>query len=210
MTDERWISVGAEGEAAIAPDLAEVMLGVSASDRKLDKAQIDVNARTSAVLSRLRELGVGEPDLAARGVSVQPMYDPKDGRRIAGYHVGRRVTARVRDLERLGDVLDGVVAAGANEVHGVEMSALDTSAPEHEALRRAVAAAHAKAEAIAAAAGIGLGKLVRLEEEGGVPVQPFPRARMAMAMEAAGTPTEVVAGELTITRRIRAWFDVAE
>ena len=94
------------------------------------------------------------------------------------------MTARVRDLDALGAVLDGIVAAGANEVHGAQMSASDPSASEHEALRAAVAAARAKAEAIADAAGVAVGRVERIEEEASHG-PPMPKRRM-MAMAEAG------------------------
>jgi uncharacterized protein YggE len=99
------------------------------------------------------------------------------------------------------------VAAGANEVHGAQMSASDPSAAEHEALRSAVTAARAKAEAIAEAGGVTLAGLARVEEEPdhGPPV---PRMRMLAAAEAADIPTEVAAGDLTVTRQVRAWFSI--
>jgi hypothetical protein len=117
------------------------------------------------------------------------------------------MTAKVRDLAGLGDVLDGLVAAGANEVYGAQMSAADPSAAEHEALRAAIIAAKAKAAALAEAGGVTLGGLARVEEEQAGPV-PMPRMRMMAAEMAADAPTEVAAGDLTVTRQIRAWFDL--
>ena len=118
------------------------------------------------------------------------------------------MTARVRDLEQLGSVLDGIVAAGANEVHGAQMASSDPAASEHEALRLAVEAGRAKAEAIAAAAGVTVGSVLRVEEE---PDHgpPMPKMRMMAMTESADVPTEVVAGDLTVTRRIRAWFEIS-
>lgn len=209
MSDERWIAVGAEGEASVAPDMAVVSLSVSGKAKELGPARDDVNARTSAVLERLRELGVAEADLNAPDVAIQPEYDyRRGGQQLLGYAVTRRVTARVRALDSLGSVLDGAVAAGANEVHGAEMAASDPSAAEHEALRRAVGAARAKAEAIAAAAGVSLGPVARVEEADGSGM-PQPRMRMAALAESADVPTEVAAGDLTVRRRIRAWFAIA-
>ena len=135
MIDEgRWISVTAEGEASVTPDLAVVSLSVTGSGRELAATRDDVNARSSSVLLRLRDLGIADGELDAPDVGIHPEYDYRHGQRLTGYRVARRVTARVRDLDRLGDVLDGVVAAGANEVHGARMSAADLSAAEHEAL----------------------------------------------------------------------------
>jgi uncharacterized protein len=209
MSDtERFISVVATGEASVAPDLAVVSFAVSGSGKQLAPTRDDVNARSSSVLARLRELGVAEGDLDAPDVGIHPEYDDRKGQKLTGYRVVRQMTAKVRDLDRLGEVLDGLVAAGANEMHGAQMSASDPSAADHEALRAAMAAARAKAEAVAEAGGVTLGGLARVEEEHAGPV-PMPRMRMmAVAEMSADAPTEVAAGDLTVTRQIRAWFSI--
>jgi uncharacterized protein YggE len=207
---ERWISVVATGEASVAPDMAVVSLTVSGKGRELGPTRDDVNRRTSEVLARLRELGVADADLNAPDVGIRPEYDyRKTGQKLVGYLVTRAVSARVRDLDTLGAVLDGVVAAGANEVHGAQMTASDPSSAEHEALGAAVEAARAKAAAIADASGVTLGGVARVEEDPDGGHVPMPRMHMAAMAEAGGIPTEVAAGDLTVTRRIRAWFDLA-
>lgn len=207
---ERWISVVATGEALVAPDMAVVSLTVSGKGRELGPTRDDVNRRTSEVLARLRQLGVADADLNAPDVGINPEYDyRKTGQKLVGYLVTRAVSARVRELDTLGPVLDGVVAAGANEVHGAQMTASDPSTAEHEALRAAVEAARAKAAAIADAAGVTLSGVARVEEEPDGGHVPMPRMRMAAMAEAGGIATEVAAGDLTVTRRIRAWFDLA-
>ena len=205
--DPRWIGVSAEGEASLAPDLAVVSLSVTGSGVELAATRDDVNARTSGVLARLRDLEIADGDLNAPDVGIHPEYDHRRGQRLTGYRVTRQVTARVRDLDRLGEVLDGVVAAGADEIHGARMSAADPSAAEHEALRAAVTAARAKAEVLATAAGVVLGAVARIEEADPTG-SPVPRLRMMAMAESADVPTEVAAGDLTVTRRIRAWFSI--
>jgi hypothetical protein len=203
---ERWISVSASGEASVAPDLALVRFAVAENGKELDAARQSVNVRASAVLARVRDLGVADADLRAPDVQIHPEYDYRHGQKLTGYRVVRRMTARVRDLDRLGALLDAVVAAGANEVQGAEMTASDPSAADHAALAAAVATARARATAIAEAAGVTLGDVVRVEEgepHGGQ--QPI--GMMAMA-ESADVPTEVAAGDLTVTRHIRAWFSI--
>ena len=209
MTEERWISVVASGEATVAPDLAVVSFAVSGSGKQLAPTRDDVNKRSSSVLAAIRGLGVADGDLNAPDVDIHPEYDYRKGQRLTGYRVVRQMTARVRDLDGLGDVLDGLVAAGANEVHGAQMTASDPSAAEHEALRAAITAARAKAQALAEAGGVTLGTLERVEEEHGGPV-PMPRMRMMAATAVAeDAPTEVAAGDLTVTRQVRAWFAIA-
>ena len=205
---KRWISVTGEGEATVAPDMAVVTMAVSAKGKELASTRDDVNTRTSAVLARLRELGVADADLQAPDVDIHPEYDyRRDAQKVIGYRVSRTVTARVRALDTLGDVLDGVSAAGANEVHGARMAASDPSAAEHAALAAAVEAAHASAEAIAGAAGVSLGTVIRVEEAERMDV-PRGAMRMSAMAEAGEVPTEVAAGELTVRRVVRARFGV--
>ncbi len=200
----RGISVVADGEASVSPDLALVSLTVSLSGKELAPTRDDVNTRASAVLAFARTAGIAKPDLNAPDLQIQPEYDYRHGQRLTGYRVARQVTIRVRDLDLLAAILDGVVAAGANEVQGAQMSAADASAAEHEALRNAVVAARAKAEVVATAAGAKVGEVLRIEEEPDFGGPPMPKMRMAMAADAV--QTEVATGDLTVTRRIRATF----
>jgi hypothetical protein len=206
--ERRGISVSAQGEASVAPDMAVVSLAVSGDGKELAPTRDDVNRRSSAVLASLRALDVADADISAPDVGIHPQYDYRKGQRVIGYRVARQVTVKVRDLDRLGSVLDGVVGAGANEVFGAQMSAADPSAAEHAALRSAVAAARAKAEVLADAAGVVLGAVARIEEEADHGGSPMPRMRMLAAAESADATTEVATGDLTVTRRIRAWFEI--
>ena len=208
MSDERWISLTGSGEASVAPDLAIVSFAVTGSGKELAPTRDDVNQRSSAVLAKLRDLGVAEGDLNAPDVGIHPEYDYRRGQRLIGYRVVRSMTAKVRDLDRLGDVLDGLVGAGANEVHGAQMSAADPSAAEHAALGSAVAAARAKADEVATAAGVTIGAVARIEEESELAGPPMPRMRMMAMSESADASTEVAAGDLTVARRVRAWFTI--
>jgi uncharacterized protein YggE len=210
IADRRWISVTAEGEATVAPDLAVVSFAVTGQGSGLGPAREDVLRRSTVVLGSLRELGIAEADLNAPDVTIQPQYDYRRGQKLVGYQVTRQMTAKVRTIEQLGDAMDRIVAAGANEVHGAEMRASDPSAAEHQALEAAVAAARAKAKALAKAAGVTLGPVTRIEEEPALGVGPMPRVRtVAAAAESADVSTEVAAGDLTVIRRIRAWFAIA-
>lgn len=209
MSQKRWISVSAQGEASVAPDLAVVSFAVSGDGKELAPTRADVNRRSSTVLAKLREIGIADGDIHAPDVGIHPQYDYRKGQRLIGYRVAREVTAKVRSLDGLGDVLDGIVIAGANEVHGAQMSASDPSIAEHEALRAATEAARAKAEAIAAAGGVSLGALARIEEEADCGGTLMPKGGMAVMEQSADVPTEVATGDLVVTRRIRAWFAIA-
>ena len=206
---DRFISVSATGEATMAPDLALVSFAVTGSGKELGPTRDDVVTRSSVVLARLRELGIADADLNAPDVAVHPEYDYRRGQKLVGYRVSRHMTARVRSLDALGPALDAIVAAGANEVGGAQMTASDPSVSEQQALRAAVAAARTKAEALAAEAGVTLGEIVRIEEEVGGGMVPMPRFMAAKgAMETSDASLEVSAGDLTVSRTVRAWFAI--
>jgi len=202
----RWISVTAEGEASITPDVAMVSFAVTGSGKELTATRDDVNARSSSVLAALRDLDIADADVNAPDFAIHPEYDYRKGQRLIGYRVTRQMTVRVRDLAGLGTVLDRVVASGADEVNGAQMSAADATAADHAALTAAVAAARGKADAIARASGVELGGVQRVEEEEGFGGRLMPKIGMMAMSQAADAGTQVSTGDLTVTRRIRAWF----
>ncbi|MEO8510827.1 MAG: SIMPL domain-containing protein [Chloroflexota bacterium] len=203
---ERAIVVSGEATVRRMPDLAAVSLAVTVRDREVDSARDAVNRRASAILARLRELGIPEADVTSPSLTIQPAYDYRRGAKLTGYEASRPMTIRVRDLAALGPLLDGLVDDGSTQVHGTSMELAQADAASREALGAAVVAARGRAEALAAAAGLTLGEPLRIEEEGSG-FAPMPRM-MAMAKGAAdeSVPTEVAAGEVEISARIRAWF----
>ena len=204
---ERAIVVHGEATVRRVPDLAVVSLAVSVQDKQVARARDEANRRASAILERLRSLGLPEADVQAPSLVVHPTYDYGRGApKVTGYEASRPMTLRIRNVELLGPVLDGLVDDGATQVHGTTMELAEPEAATREALASAVAVARSRAEALAAAAGVALGEPLRIEAGEGAS-GPIPRGamlRMAAAQEAA--PTEVAAGEIEINASVRAWF----
>ena len=148
------------------------------------------------------------PDLAVVSLAVM-VSDRKTG--PARDEANRRasaILARLREIDLLGTILDGLVDDGATQVHGASMELADREAASREALAAAVAVARSRAEALATAAGLKLGPPRRIEEEVDGPHIPFRGTAMLRAMDAESVPTEVAAGEIEISARLRAWFDL--
>ncbi|MEP7040014.1 MAG: SIMPL domain-containing protein [Chloroflexota bacterium] len=206
---ERMIVVSGEATVRRVPDLAVVSLSVSVQDRQTAPARDKANQRATAILARLRELGVPDADVQAPSLTVQPTYDYGRGTpKVTGYQAARPMTIRVRDIDLLGPILDALVDEGATQVHGTSMELADPEAASREALATAVGVARARAEALAAAAGLKLGSPRRIEEESDSSPSPF-RGGMRMFQAAAeAAPTEIAAGEIEVTARLRAWFDL--
>jgi uncharacterized protein YggE len=197
------------GEATLrrAPDLAVVTAAVSVRAATLDEARVRANGRASEILAMLRGLQVAEGDVSAPSLQVHPTYDHARGRmRLSGYEAVRPLSVRVRDLAALGPILDGLADDGSTQVHGTSMELEDPTGASREALAVAVADARGRAEAVARAANVSLGAPLRIEEEGGG--MPAPYAMRAMKAEMAGdtAATEIAAGEVEVSARVRAWY----
>ena len=167
------------------------------------------SAAMTAVLAALQSAGIDPKDLQTSGFSVNPTYVYTDGRdasgnplppTISGYQVTNSVTATLRDLDRLGLVLDETVTSGANTVNGISFSASNPTEALDSARNAAFADARRKAEQYARLAGRTLGPVEAIAEGSAPPVYNQPMMRVAAD---AATAVPVAAGalayEVTVT-----------
>ena len=201
------LSLSAQGEVQVRPDLATVNVGVGDDAATAAEALARNRSRMGSVVAALRRLGVADVDVQTSELTLEAQYvdDGKTPRRLSGYHVANTVAVRLHDLSRAGSVLDALVAAGADQVNGVGFALADPQAAEDQARRLAVKALQAKAELYAAAMGYRIQRLVRLSEGG----DSSPVPMMARMMVRAGpTPTPVEAGELTVRVQVSAEYEL--
>jgi uncharacterized protein YggE len=153
----------------------------------------------SAVQQKLRDLGLAPDAIQTVTVDLQAEFDYTNGRRtLRGYVARNAIEVRLDTVDRVGEVLDAAVGAGATSVGDVRFDLKNRDEVEREALRQASADARARAEAIAAGAGRTLDQVIRLEEQRMTMPPPRPVMRMrAEALEAA-PPTPVLAGEIEV------------
>jgi uncharacterized protein YggE len=123
---------------------------------------------------------------------------------IRGYRATNQVQVEVVGVDKVGGVLDALVAAGANELGGITFGIAEPTPLLDEARRKAVADARRKAELYAAAANVTLGRVTHVDETGGGGPPPVPYARME-AMAA----TPIAAGELDLTASVTVTFAIA-
>jgi hypothetical protein len=194
-----------EGRATAAPDVAVAFLGVEVEAPDLSAASADANARMRRVLDALSSAGVAKKDVQTSryDVAVDRRVDPRGGAAPPPvYRVATEARVTVRDLGRVGHVLDAAVKAGANSTRGLSFQKEDPSAERGRALAAAVADARAKAEVLARAAGRELGEVLQISEGGAARPGPLPGVRMMAAVSEA--PVE--AGELQISAHVEiAW-----
>jgi uncharacterized protein YggE len=197
---ERGVAVTATGRVSVKPDLGIATLAY---------ATHEVARRMTAVLARVKALGVQDADITTVAYSITPIPAPRrtdeEPTRILAYHVMNLVRVKVRAIDSLGKVLDEAVGAGANAVREVQFGLADPAAAEARARADAVRQATARAEQLATAAGMRLGRLVWLSEGpgGGPEPRPFAAQRMAVA------PGPVEVGQLDVTVTVDARWRLA-
>lgn len=205
---ERTLRVTGEGRVRVRPDVAVVLAGVEATGKVLAPTVAEASARMRRMLDALAKAGVAEKDVQTTRHDVQverPWVDGKP-REITGFTVVDEVRITVRDLGKLGQILERVVAAGSNSLRGLTFERDDPAPERREALARAVAAARGKAEAMAEAAGVALGEVVAIDEGGAGPPIPLMKYRAEAMVAADGAP--VTPGELEIGASVSVTFAI--
>ena len=198
QTAPSMISVTGEASLSVAPDLAQIDAGVTAEAKTAREASETNNAAMGKVLLALKAAGIDDKDIQTSRLSLQPESAPNRAGppgppSIVGYRASNRVTVRLRDVTKVAATIDMLVAAGANEIGGINFTVSNASKLLDDAREQAMADARRKAEIYAKAAGVTLGAPLSISE-GGSP-GPMPFRRMAAGMAA---PTPVAQGEETL------------
>jgi uncharacterized protein YggE len=196
-----WITVPGHGAVRVAPDVADIRLGVVTVRPTAGEARSAAATAMDAVLASLRDGGVASHDLRTTLLNLDAVRDWSDGsQRITGYQLSNTVEATVRAIEATGALVDAALAAGATSLDGLTFRLDDPTEALAEARRLAVADARQRAETLAAEAGVRVGPVVGIVEGGAVaPGPPRPTATFRAKAEAdAATPVETGTNELSI------------
>ena len=202
------IRVQGSGTVRAAPDLLTVSLGVQTRAAKATDALADNNRRAQALLDVLGQRGVAPADRQTSQVSVQQSYDNRG--RVNGFLVDNVVTAKLRDLDRAGELLDAVATAAGDAVriNGLTFSIDDPAAAAVGARTDAVKRARRQARQLAGDAGVRLGRLHSLRE---VPVASgYPTAFAADRSAATSAAVPLSPGDLEVRIDVELVYDVAD
>jgi uncharacterized protein YggE len=203
------ISVTGEANVSVTPDLAEVNGGVTTQAKTAREASDNNNKAMAAVLAALKGAGIAEADVRTSRLSLQPQVSPMrsgtDTPTIIGYHASNSVTVRVRDIAKVANTVDALLAAGANEIGGVSFLISSASKWLDDARPKAIADARRKAEIYAKAAGVSLGAPLSISEESSNGPM-APRAFKAGMANAA--PTPIAAGDEMLSVTVSVSYEI--
>jgi hypothetical protein len=202
---DKLVTVTGEATIEVAPDTAMIRIGVTSQGKSAREAS-DANAqKMSAVLAANKASGIADKDVQTSRLSLQPQYDSGKGgpARLLGFQVTNQLTVKIHDISGMPGVLDKAIAAGANEMSGIEFIVSEQSKLLDQARDEAIADARRKAELYAKAAGGKLGPVVSIAEEGA----PMP-SRPVAAMRAAAVP--VAPGEQTLRAAVAVSYELEQ
>lgn len=204
------IVVSGQGTANAKPNIALASIGVETTAPNLTDAASQNTTKMSAVLEKLKSLGIADKDIQTVDYSVVPIQnqnrpDSNTPPAITGYRVSNQARVTIRKIDDVGKVLDQAIAAGANRVYGVSFSIDDPATFQQQARAAAIKDAQAKAAQLAQNAGLQLGPVLSITE-GSTGPRPLLAAADSYAMGAAAVPVQT--GELQIMVNVQMRFAI--
>jgi len=221
----RSFTVTGDGKAVGVPDIARFNFGVITEGGKdIAKLQKDNTAKSNAIIAFLKSSDIDPKDIRTVSYSVEPRYEyyscppvysggtarPCPAPQINGYTVSQYVEVKVRDFEKIGDVMGGVVEKGANSVSQLSFEMDDPTKVQSDARAEAIRKAKSKAEDLAKAGGFKIGRLLEISD--GSPVIPVPFYKgeaygRSGASDGAAPPIEPGSQEVNVTVTLKYEID---
>ncbi len=209
----RTITVHGTGSSNIAPDRASVQMSIVARSASVSAAQEAAAAVTAKVLQMTSDLGIDRERIDTTGSSVRPDYRwnrEREEQELRGYVAQRQMQVDLRDLEKLGALIEGAVEAGVNQVSPPQLDSSKRRDAYRAALDAAAKDAQANAAQLAKSLGAKLGDVLQITTLS-QPAPPRPMVRMAMAESVESSAPETYnAGNLSFDATITAVFELVE
>ncbi len=207
----RRITVVGQGSVEVVPDMATVSMGVTTEAKTANSAMSRNTDSLEGVLLELVGAGIEMRDVQTNNISLSPRWDNRlassSGKpKIVGFVASNTLSVRVRDLDRLGEVLDAVVQNGANNFNGLNFGLQDPQPAQDAARKVAVADALRKAQLYALAAGVTLGDVLTISEAPQRGVSPVMMTMEADMMQSRAVP--VSQGELSVAASITVVYAI--
>lgn len=213
-TTARTITVVGEGVVNIEPNVARTNIGVEVLRPSVEEAAAENAAIVDRLLATLTELGIAGKDIQTSGYNVfaerygasGPVSDEE-----VQYRVSNNVTVIIRDLDKVGEVLDASIKAGANNIYGVEFLLDDATAVRSEARKLAVENARATAEELAVLNGVTVGKVLAISEVVGGAGGFYNNSISSFQIGMGGAErTPIQPGQLRLTMQLQLTYELVE
>ena len=213
-SQQEGIWVTGQGEVTAVPDIATLRLGIEAQEVSVEQAQSKATEAMERVETALTKNGVANKDIQTQHFSIHKVTrwdSEKEQEVVIGYRVTNIVTAKIRDIDKAGIIIDAVAEAGGDftRIDSIGFSVDDPSAYYDEARQEALADAKAKAEQLAELAGVTLGKPTYISEGTQVP-RPIYQPGVAYEEKVESVETPISPGEIEISLSIQIVYAILD
>jgi len=209
---EKTVRVTGTGIVTDNPDVVVLSIGVSVERDSVKQARTEAAEAMAAVIESLKGNGLLDPDIQTQHFSIQQRYDYSKGQReFRGYSVTNTVSAKIRDLDTVGNVIDDAAEAGGDlvEINSIQFTIDDPTKLKMQARIAAMQDAQAKAQTLATEGGVTLGKPISISEsEDYYPPGPVSLEFAFAADAAAAVETPIQSGQLQITVRVNVTYEI--
>jgi uncharacterized protein YggE len=205
----RTITVTGTGMITLTPDIAYVYIGVRTQDASASVAMTKNNTQAQAVIAAIKGYGVADKDIQTTNFSIypQPVYDDNYNQVGVTYLVDNTVYVTVRDLDKVGELLDASFKAGANTINSISFDVADKTEVLSQARLEAVKNARAQADELATASGVTVGDVQTISYYDNTPTPKYYEVRSAdMANAAPSVPIE--AGSMQVTTTVTIIYTI--
>jgi uncharacterized protein len=205
----RSLTVTGSAQSILTPDIAYIYIGVHTENADAKTAISTNNTDTQKVINALKAAGVADKDLRTTNFSVYPNQQtgPNGESKGITYVVDNTVYVTVRDLTKMGDILDAAATAGANSISGIQFDVADKNTALSEARKNAINNARQLAQETAQAAGVNLGPIQSITYSSYNQPIPMFAGKGGVALDAASS-VPVNPGQLTLSVDVTIVYEI--
>lgn len=204
---QRTVTVTGTGMVTLTPDITYIYIGVETQNSIAAQAVAENNTEAQAVITAIKSFGVADKDIKTTNFSIYPQqqYDQSGKLTAVTYRVDNTVYVTVRDLSKLGGLLDSVVQSGANTINSIQFDLADKTQALTQARQAAVANARQQADELTSATGVKLGEVLTISYEDSTPPVAIAVPRAAFA---ADNSVPISSGSMQITTTVTIVYQI--
>jgi len=164
------ISVKGEGKIYTKPDVALINLSVVSEGKKVKDTQNQNTQKVNKTIEFLKDFGIKEKDIKTANYNLYPRYNYEEKTpRIIGYRLTQALEIKIRDLNKIGEILEKTVSIGVNQVSSLHFQVDKDKELKEDARNLAIEDAKKKAKKLASQLGIKLIKISGYNETSSTP-----------------------------------------
>jgi len=208
--ERHTFTIAGEGRMSVLPDIAKIEVGTVIERVTVGAAQKENTRIMNALNEKLDSFGVAKADVQTSNYSIQPVYDWNDGKqRLRGYQVAQSLRLKIRDLDKVGDIIGAAGELGANQIGGIEFTVDEPEAIKQQARVKALENAKSKADALSKVVGVDIVRVISFSENSTEPIYNRPYyAEKAMAAGGASAAPDIQAGSAEYIINVDVTYEI--